>query len=122
MLRHEKVSRSPDNSSILSGSNSSKNHLVTKPSKRYMNLRTEIKEFSMNISETDLSLGNIPIEEQEKEVKEEEEVDKKETRNIQFNSVETFEVMKKGKEERKKKDRKKKIVHSVFPEEFYPLK
>ena len=70
-----------------------------------MNLRTEIKEFSMNISETDLSLGNIPIEEQEKEVKEEEEVDKKETRNIQFNSVETFEVMKKGKEERKKKGR-----------------
>ena len=48
--------------------------------------------------------------------------EKRETRNIQFNSVETFEVMKKSKEERKKKDRKKKIVHSVFPEEFYPLK
>ena len=124
MLRREKVSKSPDNLSILSNSNSLKNNLKTKPSKRYMNLKTQIKEFSMNISETDLSLGNILAQESRKEVKEQERsVDKKkETHNIQFNSVETFEAMKKNREQRNKKDRKKKIVHSVFPQEFYPLK
>ena len=44
----------------------------------------------------------------------------KEDDNARFNSVENFEETEKSRE--KKKARKKKIVHSVFPEEFYPLK
>ena len=73
MLRHEKNSKSPknqDHHSLYSGNNLSKNLLLSKPSKRY-NFRTEIKEFSINLSEADLSLGNIAIEEAAKKEREE---------------------------------------------------